>query len=331
MPIPQSYWARLNEVTSTTSSPSAVRGRRPNDARALVSRRARHNRRREALVGAIFVLPYTLFLLCFGIGPALYAFLLSFHTPGNGVLSFGIDGYRTAVHDPYFASAARHVIEFVLLLTPLMVIIVPVLALLLHARRGRAVAGIRLVYFLPGAVSGSVVVLVWLFMLDPQASPFRAILHRFGWQTIEQVLVTNHYLYLFAIMFLWSAIGGWIVITYGALKNIPDEIVGAARIDGCGPIALARYVSLPMVRKTLALMTILVIAAASQVYTEPTIVGQITAGTAPWGLNQVSYHLAFGLGYFEASAAVAMMLVALALTAAAVIVRKVGFFKAMDQ
>jgi multiple sugar transport system permease protein len=305
-------------------------GPRPGHSRR-VSQHARRNRRREALVGAAFVLPYAIFLILFGIGPAVYALLLSFHTPGGGVLSFGLAGYRTAIHDPYFASAARNVTEFVLLLTPLMIVIVPLLALMLHARRGRAVAGIRLAYFLPGAVSGSVVVLVWLFMLDPQASPFSSILHRLGWHSLADVLVRQHYLYLFALMFLWSAIGGWIVISYGALKNIPDEIVGAARIDGCGSVALARHITLPMIRKTLALMTILVIAAASQVYTEPTIVGQITGGTAPWGLNQVSYHLAFGLGYFEASAAVAMMLVAFALVAAAVIVRKVGFFKPMDQ
>jgi multiple sugar transport system permease protein len=283
------------------------------------------------LVGAAFALPYAIFLICFGIGPAIYALLLSFHTPGKGLLSVGLSGYKTAIQDPYFASSARNVVEFVLLLTPLMVVIVPLLALLLHARRGRTVAGIRLVYFLPGAVSGSVVVLVWLFMLDPQASPYSSILHLFGWHTLQDVIVRQHYLWFFALMFLWSAVGGWIVITYGALKNIPDEIVGAAKIDGCGKFALARYITLPMIRKTLALMTILVIAAASQVYTEPTILNQITGGTAPWGLNQVSYHLAFGLGYFEASAAIAMMLVVLALAAAAVIVRKVGFFKAMDE
>jgi len=193
------------------------------------------------------------------------------------------------------------------------------------------VAGIRLIYFLPGAVSGSVVVLVWLFMLDPQASPFSPILRLFGWHTLQDVIVRQNYLYIFALMFLWSAVGGWIVITYGALKNVPDEIVGAAKIDGCGKVALARYITLPMIRKTLALMAILVIAAASQVYTEPTILNQITDGTAPWGLNQVSYHLAFGLGYFEASAAVAMMLVVFALAAAGIIVRKVGFFKAIDE
>jgi multiple sugar transport system permease protein len=223
------------------------------------------------------------------------------------------------------------VLEFVAILAPVMVALVPILALLLHARRGRVVGAMRLVYFLPGAVSGSVVVLVWLFMFDPSASPYGRVLRWFGWHTIEDVVNRKNYLFLFALMFLWSGVGGWIVITYGALKNIPDEIIGAARIDGCGPISLARYISLPMIKKTIALMAILVVAAGSQVYTEPTIVGQIIGDTSPWGLNQVSYRLAFSLGFFEASAAVAMMLVGVALVSAAIIVRASGFFRMLDQ
>jgi multiple sugar transport system permease protein len=310
--------------TDAAKAATSIRGR-PN---AGASRAAT---RRSALVGYVFVLPYVCFLVFFGIGPTIYAFFLSFHSPGGGLLSFGLSGYRAAIADPYFKLAVRNVVEFVLLLTPVFSIIVPVLALLLHSRRGGLASGIRLLYFLPGAVSGSVVVLVWLFMLDPSASPYHRILRAFGWHTVEDVVNRQNYLFLFALMFLWSALGGWIVITYGALKNISDEIVGAARIDGCGPIALARYISIPMIRKTLFLMVILVIAAASQVYTEPTVVGGIMGDSGSWGLSQVSYNLAFGLGYFEASAAVAMMLVAFALVAAALIVARSDFLRSAEQ
>ena len=32
----------------------------------------------------------------------------------------------------------------------------------------------------------------------------------------------------------WTGAGGWIVVMYGALNNIPQDIMEAARIDGAG-------------------------------------------------------------------------------------------------
>lgn len=296
------------------------------------ARRPRHRggSRREALIGLAFVLPFTGFLLAFGVAPSLYALVLSFHKRGGSALSFTLAAYRFAFADPNFETAVRHVIEFAGLVTPVAVLLVTALSLLLHSRSGATSKVIGLLYFLPGAVAGSVVVLIWLFMLDPGSSPFRTLLHSFGWTSIVQVLTNGNLLWVYAVMFLWAVMGGWIVITTGALKNIPQEIDRAAQIDGCGPLSLAFFIHLPMVRKTLILMAILVLAAASQIYTEPTVLSTFTENTVPWGLNQLSYRYAFQFGYFEAASAVAMMLVVVTVSIASVVVWRLDFVKDMQ-
>src|SRR6266511_6113979 len=109
------------------TSASADRSRSADDAPKRASRRS-------VALGSFFVLPYVLFLVGFGIGPAIYALLLSFHDPGGGVLSFGLSAYDLAIDDPFFKSAARNVAEFVLLVTPIMLLLVATLAVLLHSR-----------------------------------------------------------------------------------------------------------------------------------------------------------------------------------------------------
>src|SRR5580658_3631617 len=83
--------------------PAARRARRPSRSRGD---------RREALIGYAYVLPFAVFLLCFGVAPSAYALLLSFHEQGGSVLSFTLAAYRFAFADPNFGSAVRHVIEF---------------------------------------------------------------------------------------------------------------------------------------------------------------------------------------------------------------------------
>ena len=45
-------------------------------------------RRKRFNYGYLFVLPYVLLLLCFGIGPSLYAILISFTDSNSDALSF---------------------------------------------------------------------------------------------------------------------------------------------------------------------------------------------------------------------------------------------------
>ena len=79
--------------------------------------------------------------------------------------------------------------------------------------------------------------MVWLFMLDPTVSPAAPLLRLLGYGTFGLVIEPGHLAVLFAMIAFWTGAGGWIVVMYGALNNIPLDIIDAARIDGAGALA----------------------------------------------------------------------------------------------
>jgi ABC-type sugar transport system permease subunit len=123
----------------------------------------------------LFVLPYVLFLLAFGIGPGLYALIVSFSKTVGGrpqLFQAGLKNYTTAFTDFRFGPAITHMIQFLAVSIPLGVAGVLLLSLLLHGRRNWFTTAMRTVYFVPGAVAGPALVLLAIFMFDPNVSPF---------------------------------------------------------------------------------------------------------------------------------------------------------------
>jgi len=56
---------------------------------------------------------------------------------------------------------------------------------------------------------------------------------------------------------------------YGALNNISDEVLEAARIDGAGPWRTAIHIQIPMIRKWIVYLAILAFASGTQLFVEP--------------------------------------------------------------
>jgi len=215
-----------------------------------------------------------------------------------------------------------------------LVVFVVGLALLLHRVAARPVSrSLRFLYYIPGALAGAASVLVWLFMLDPAVSPGSFLLrHVLGAQLFVQSIAPGHLPFVFAMIAFWTGAGGWIVVMYGALNTIPDELEEAARIDGAGPFTIALRLKLPLIRKWIAYMLILSFATGTQLFIEPQLVNEASLGLVPdtWSSNQLAYQLAFRYGDFNAAAAIAVDLLLIGLLAAVLIVTRTGLFRRED-
>lgn len=289
-----------------------------------------HNKRSEVrrnVTGWSFSAPYVAFLVAFGIGPAVYAIYQSLQQSANpGALSLA--NYGLVLSDFRFLPAVLNVLLFMVIWIPVMVVGTLVLALLLHQRITWASGPLRLVYFLPGAVTGSAAVMLWYFMLNPQMSPFAPALKALGLNTTNDVFTPAHLAPIFAVVAFMTGVGQWILIMFGALQAISQEVLEAARIDGAGPIRTAVSVKLPLIGKYISYMVILSFAAALQVFVEPSLFYSITtAGSNWWSLNQLSYSFAFQQGDFGLSATVSVILLVLSAIAAVVLVFRTNFFQ----
>ena len=284
----------------------------------------------------LLVLPYALFLLAFGILPGIYALVLSFASFPLGTPQYfaaGVQNYVTAFHDFRFGPAFVNIFQFLLISVPFGVIGVTGIALLLHARGGWFSEWMRTIYFLPGAVAGPTSVLIALFMLDPQTSPFKGLLQALHMETTIEVIQPGHLPLIFTLLGFFVGAGGWIAILYGGLKGVSTDLLEAAAIDGANVWQMALYVKLPMIRRYVIYLFMLTFAGNIQLFTEPQILTEsfsfagIATVSPTWSPNQLSYYFGFNLGQFGVAAAISLLMVAIGLVGAFAIIRLTGFFR----
>jgi multiple sugar transport system permease protein len=281
--------------------------------------------------GLPFVLPYLPFLILFGIAPMIYALKLAFTKDDGGWA--GLHNFTRTFDDYRFGPAFKHIFLYTGVWLGALVIFVVTLALLLHGRANRVSSTYRFVFYIPGALAGAASVLVWLFMLDPSVSPGSFLVHHvLGAGLFVESIAPGHLPFIFAMIAFWTGAGGWIVVMYGALNTIPQDLEEAARIDGAGPIGIALRLKLPLIRKWIAYMVILSFATGTQLFVEPQLVNQASLGLVPdtWSANQLAYQEAFRYADFNAAAAIAVDLLAIGLFAAVLIVSRTGLFRAED-
>jgi multiple sugar transport system permease protein len=298
--------------------------------RGRLSRRSqREDRPRRPLRarhGHTFVAAYLVLLLAFGVLPTGYALYLSVTNSAGQLV--GVGNFLAVAHDFRFTPAFEHVALYLAIWLVVLIVLVVGLALLLHGRMQRTTSTLRFVYYLPGALAGVASVLVWLFMMDPTVSPIGWLLHWLGYTSFAQTIEPAHLPVVLAVIAFWTGAGGWIVIMYGALNNIPGDLLEAARIDGAGPAQIARRIQIPMLRKWIAYMVILAFATGSQLFVEPQLVGEASLGAVSnsWSPNQLAYLFAFQANNFHSAAALSVDLLVLGLICAAIVVTRSGLF-----
>lgn len=292
------------------------------------ARRQVRSRSRLLRSGHLFVGPYVVLLALFGIIPVAYSVYLAFtDRSGNFV---GFSNFTHTARDYRFVPAIEHVALYVAIWLVALTIFVVLLALVVHrvaVRRTRTF--VRFCYYVPGALAGASSVLLWLFVLDPTVSPVSMILHWLGDDHYQQVITPSHLPVIFAIIAFWTGAGGWILVLYGALNTIPTDVLEAAKVDGSGPVRTAWDIEIPMIRKWIAYMLVLSLAAGTQLFVEPELLSQASFGVVSndYSVNQLAYQYAFTQNDFNGSAAISIDLLIVALLCAGLFVARGRLFE----
>jgi len=290
-----------------------------------VGRRERPPAGSSRTAGYVFVALYVALLLLLGIAPVVYAIYLAFSNSGGAGSAFA-----HAFNDYRFVPAFEHILEFMAIWLVSQTILVVGLTLLLHNQAQRVGAGFRFIFYIPGALAGAASVVVWLFMLDPTASPFAFALHWFGYDQFNNTIAPGNLPLIFAIMAFWTGAGSWIVVMYGALNNIPHELIECAQIDGANAFKTALWIKLPLIRKWVVYMLVLSFAAGTQLFVEPTVLGSAALGVGVskyWSPNQLAWFLASQYDEFNQAAAISVVLLVLGLAVAALLVWRGRLFE----
>ncbi|MGO4379904.1 carbohydrate ABC transporter permease [Pseudoduganella sp. RAF19] len=229
----------------------------------------------RSLAAWLFLAPALILLAVFSFWPVGYGSYLAFTDyslirPTHWV---GLDNFRYIFDNEMFVTGLRNSLIFLL-----MVPFVQIGALSLAVLVNNNLPGIRLfraAYYVPVVTTVSVVGIMWGFMFHEQGAlnyalmALRMVDAPVGW-------LQDPALALAAIMFvtMWRGLGWYMVMYLAALQSVPADMQEAAILDGANRWQRFWKITVPMLRPTIMVSSILSVLAALKAYQEVDVLTQ---------------------------------------------------------
>lgn len=274
------------------------------------------SRRREAIAGYGFLLPWLIGFLGLTAGPMLASLYLSFTDYGlfNAPNWIGLQNYQQLFDDPRFIQSAKVTAIYVFIGTPIKLAASLAVAMLLH-NKYRGQGFYRSVFYAPSLIGASVsIAIVWRAMFNDGGIVDR-IGQFFGFEAGGWVGNPSYTMPMFIMLAVWQ-FGAPMVIFLAGLKDIPTEMYEAAEVDGAGWWRKFFSITLPMLSPVLFFNLLLEMIGAFQVFASAFIISGGTGGPAGSTLFYTLYLYQrgfqnFDMGYASAMAWVLLIVVGL--------------------
>lgn len=231
------------------SSPTATA---PSAPRASIAK----ERRRRQLQGAVYSLPNALFVIVLFVLPLLLVLQMSASDwpllAGNRGLNFP-ENFVKAVDHRLFTDSVVFTVKYTVLATILLIGIGLGLGLLVQeSTRWKGL--LRISFLLPSALGLASASLLFYVLYSPIAGPFAGLMERWGFSflgTPTAALVSTTFL------IVWRYAGFYMLLMLVGLQGIPMDVFESARVDGASRWQTFRHITVPLLRPTLALTTVL--------------------------------------------------------------------------
>ncbi|MCF6098916.1 carbohydrate ABC transporter permease [Mesorhizobium muleiense] len=275
---------------------------------------------RRQWVGLLYVAPAVALVVVFFIIPLGMTAWMSLHNwPLMGAHSFiGLDNYWAILRDTRFWNALKFTGYYTVIVT--IAIFVVAFPLALFIERPRPLTGFyRTSFFMPAVIGFASASLLWSWLLNVDSGLFSPAAFELGLTERKVNLLATFQPAFWSIiaMVVWKVAGFTMIILMTGLQSIPPDLQEAAMIDGAGPLARFRAITLPLMRRTLALALILSVAGSVLAFDQFYIIlrggpRNQTLTAVYWIFNQS--FVSFKLGYGAAlSMVLLVILVALSL------------------
>jgi multiple sugar transport system permease protein len=252
--------------------------------------------------------PFLVLYVLFFLAPFGYSVVLSLRSPRtNGFV--GLFNYGNVVSNGQFWSAVVRMAYFGAIQVTLMICIAIALALLLDSPYIRGRKFFALAYFFPYAVPGVIAAVMWAFLLEPDLDNALNVPHQLGIAgSALDPLSYRFVLYAMMLIVTWEWAGYNMTILLTSLTTVPREVLDSGKIDGASELALAWRIKLPLIRRTIAFITVISIIGTLQLFNEPVILNDIASIGSTYTPNQFVYNTAFQFGNEQLAAAQSIVL-----------------------
>jgi ABC-type sugar transport system permease subunit len=299
---------------ATTAVRSGLRGR-------IQTRRVPESTRR-ALWAYVFIAPFYISFLVFGVFPIVFSFFLALTrwTPYQSTF-VGAANFVNLLQDGLVHTAVFNSLWLMLVIGVIQIGLALIIAIALNARRLRGRGVYRGIFFLPYITSPVVLGLVW-GVIFAYTGLLNYALGRVGIDPVDWLgTATGSGGWIkpaIALVTIWQYFG-WNVLLFAAgLHAIPPEIFEAARIDGANDWVVTVRVTLPLLKRVSFFIVSITIIGSIQLFDAPLMLlggvagaGSGTLGGAEAGgltLAMIVYETAFSYGQFGYAAAISVLM-----------------------
>lgn len=196
----------------------------------------------------LFLAPAGILLLIFSIIPAFAALFLSFtkYDVINPAEWIGLANYKDLMSDSLFWKAMRNTVYYWILVTPALVVLPVLLAVLVN--RGLAgVKAFRLIFYFPTLVSVVVTAFLWSWMFQSDGV-LNYLLSLVGAEPLKWLTSKHMVLPSLALVTVWQGLGYYMLFYLSGLQSVPEDLYEAADLDGAGFWRKQMSITFPMLR-----------------------------------------------------------------------------------
>jgi len=267
----------------------------------------------QLLWSGIFLAPGVGLITLFVFIPIVLTAWISLHqwsmyTPLTSMKFVGLANYADVIGDSVFQQALLNTFLYsvvsILLIVPLSVFF----GIFLYRPTIRGRTLLRTILFATYMVPTVAVAIVWGYLYSPLYGPIDQLLSLAHLPTQPWLGSTSQAMLSIIILNIWQTLGYYTVLVLAGLTQIPQDYYDASAIDGAGTLGQTRYVTIPLLHRTLVFVIVIAAINTLQVF-DPIYV--LTQGGPVNSTNVLTfdiYQTAFEFGRAGAASAMAVLL-----------------------
>jgi multiple sugar transport system permease protein len=273
----------------------------------------------------VFLSPFVLLFLVFGVFPLLFSLYLAFQTwePTSGLEAMkfvGIDNFTFALQDDWFWKSLKNTAWLAFVSgVPQHLVAIP-LAYFIHSSfKGlrNAVVG---AYFMPYITSTVAIAILFSSLFSTDYGLINVVLQAMshvpvlGWfmpqNPVDWLNDPDHIKPAISMIVFWRYVGFNVVLYLAALQTIPKDIYEAATMDGAGRLQQFWFITLPSLKPMIFFGVTLSVIGGLQLFEEPFILTGGRGGSDQAGMTTAIYlyRMAFDFNDFGAASAMSWLL-----------------------
>ena len=263
---------------------------------------------------AIFVLPAFLIFIGIIVVPVIWTIVYSLFSgmPGMKFEYNGLQNYIDMFSNKQTLNAIAVNWKYVLIVTPCQVTFGLMAALMVHFSVRKFKTLSRTLIFIPTVLPAVAVAQMFIKMYAkiPSYGLINSLLKLVGLNSLATAWLgySNTAFAALVLMDVWTAVGFYTVIIYGALVDIPDEIIEAARIDGANSFGLFRRILLPMLKTMITTCLVFSFTGTIRMFESATALTKGGPGSATTSMTMDMYQNAFRYSDFGYGSTIAVFI-----------------------